>query len=102
MEYENIKEWLDTLIADVKKLKQDSVFSRQIECSYRYESAICIPCGLEIVADKMGIELEESEIKSEYGFGYRYSFKYDGWEFVCHYSERLTRFRKEDGEDVPV
>ena len=54
--------------------------------------------GLDIVADIMGLELKEKFVQDELPNQsyYRYSFVYDGVEFVTYSEERMSRFAKSD------
>ena len=76
MEYMEVKEWLDRLIAVNKEIKSLEWYSNDIRV-LMHEPIIQFYSGIEIVADVMGLELKR-ELRAE---AVRLSFKYSGTEF---------------------
>ena len=101
MEYAEIKDWLDKVVA-VEKDKRDLLdFNGEIRlCNGAGE--ITVFRGIEIIADVMGLEISEEIIDKKcivHPFFYRIT--YDGITFVQPCQERMERFagadRKSDG-----
>lgn len=92
MEYEQIKERLDKLVANMKEREDLSNFSPSIEinCSDNY---ILFTKGIEIVANEMSLELKERYLTEEQipniTHRYEYSFVYNGVEFCQLCKERI-------------
>lgn len=88
MEYADIKEWLDGLVHDLENRDKMRVFNEQIKTVYP-DDYIHMSCGIEIVAEKMGLDLTLST-RDDLEFKYKYSFMYRGFEFLQLSKERLV------------
>lgn len=97
MEYEKMKEWLDRLVANAKEALELSSFGNDVIVTTVHSRNIQIFQGIEIIADTMGIQLEEKE-RGDDEYPYKYGFQYQG---VCIFQiteERLERFARADRE----
>lgn len=98
MDYASVKEWLDILVKRFKESTKKEYLNSQIYASASFEESILIPSGFEIVADVMGLDVEERIIYSGTlkQNRYHYSFMYDGVCFTTNEKERLRRFAGRD------
>ena len=93
MEYEEIKEWLDKLVINLKEAQELEYFNEQINTCVMNRQ-VQIYKGIDIIADVMGIELNiEEDMGCVYPFSY--SFMHDGVIFFQLAEERF-------GKHVPV
>ena len=98
MEFATVKEWLDMLIKKFKESTHVEPLTKDIIADVNISTIILFYKGLDIVADIMGLELKEKFVQDELPNQsyYRYSFVYDGVEFVTYSEERMSRFAKSD------
>lgn len=95
MEYEQMKEWLDALIANAEQAMELEEFNSSIKAStspFSFSRKILIPRGIDIVADVMGIPLTEIELPADevtYSHKYKYQFLYRDVLFFTYEKERL-------------
>lgn len=82
-----IKDWLDNLIIAHTRMCDLRDFDDEIKALYP-DVGITIYTGIERIAEKTGIILEEELTRSS-EYPYRYSFRYKGTEFEQMSSERL-------------
>ena len=90
MEYAEVKEWLDKLVANIIETESLYNFNEQIRVC-RPGLTIHMFTGIDIVADVMGLELRE-DYEEDKDFPYRYSFEYKGNKFIQIEEERLESF----------
>lgn len=95
MKYEEIKEWLDLLVEDLKRSREHANFNNQIYCCRGYDTTIPI-VGIGMVADTIKLPLKEEAVKGAFGFCYRYSFEYAGVTFASFTNERLEGYAGTD------
>lgn len=95
MEYTDVKEWLDVLAERYKTSAQTSYLTPRISASVNTNSCVLIYENIEIIADIMKLELEESACDDGW-FSYR--FEYDGVGFVGYRKGRLECFERRDRE----
>ncbi|MBO5282078.1 MAG: hypothetical protein J6B43_02960 [Lachnospiraceae bacterium] len=77
MEFEEIKEWLDWHVADIKERKEHRHFDNNIRTCYPGDD-IQMSKGIELVADILGAKLEERQ-QGDYR---RLSFMYGETEVI--------------------
>lgn len=92
MEYEQVKEYLDDIVRDYKNAIRPRYLTNQIQSKVSIEKNILVRKGLEIMADIMGLEIQEKEIE-DWRLKYAYTFVYDGVKFVSYEEERMERFK---------
>lgn len=80
MEYDEIKEWLDSIIDTIERQRELVIFNSEIE-THKPDNYYFIYRGIEIIADQMGIPLEHHERDDE-KWRHKYSFIYRGIEFL--------------------
>lgn len=78
MEFEEIKEWLDWHVADIKERRAHAQLNSSI-CTCFTEGYIHMHRGIEIIADALGIKLEVKKLTDDV---LQYSFMHDGIEVV--------------------
>lgn len=88
MEFEKVKQWLDDLVDTYKRMNELSTYNEVIStCIYR-ESIQLFRC-IDIVADIMGIKLEE-KYTADREYPFEYSFEYRGCKFNQLSQSRLS------------
>lgn len=90
MEYTEIKEWLDKLVANVKEANSLCEFNEQIFTCHQTRQ-VHLFTGIDIVADVMGLELKEVG-RCDEQYRYKYFFMYKGIKFMQIEEERLASF----------
>ena len=96
MEYEKIKEWLESLILTTNARLNLVNFNSEIK-SIAIDYCVHIYKGIDIIADVMGLSLSIEQRDDNPLFPYRYSFIYKGMEFFQITDEELPQFGgKED------
>lgn len=76
MDFVNVKEWLDRLVAECRAIKASEFFSSQIKIHTEIDN-IYVDKGIDLIADMIGVELKE---KTESTFT-RKEFEYGGINF---------------------
>lgn len=79
MEYEKIKEWLDTVVEDFERTNKHAYFNDQINTCHSRD-AVHMGSGIEIVADVMGLKLCRVNDPFE-GFSHESYFTYKNVRF---------------------
>lgn len=92
MEYEVVKKWLDELVKANREANKENVLASSIRAVAAVDTSVLVLSGIDIVADVMGLELEEEPITDDSYFRYSYMFKYDGMRFVQYSRRRLTGY----------
>ena len=92
MEYEVVKQWLDELVKANREANKENVLTSSIRAVAAVDTSVLVFSGIDIVADVMGLELQEELITHDSDFRYSYTFKYDGMRFVQYSSRRLTGY----------
>lgn len=90
MEYEVVKKWLDELVKANREANRENAITSSIRAVASVDTSVLVFDGIDIVADVMGLKLEEELITCEFGFRYSYTFRYDEMRFVQYSSRRLT------------
>ena len=93
MEYAQVKEYLDDMVRDYRNAIKPRCLADCIRSSVSIDKDILVHKGLEIIADIMGLEIQEEERNVSSGLVYEYSFVYEGVKFVGYEKERMKRFR---------
>lgn len=98
MEFETVKEWLDRQIKKFKESTGTDYLTQDIYADVNTSTNILFYKGLDIVADVMGLEIKEKFVQNETPDTsyFKYSFIYEGVEFVTYPEERLSRFARTD------
>lgn len=92
MDFENIKAWLDDIVDTIEHLNSLSTIGTSIIGAASVDSYL-IHKGIDVVADVMGIPMEEKELESPSYFTKERRFCYRGIEFY-DYTGAIP-----DGED---
>lgn len=92
MEYEVVKKWLDELVKANREANKENVLTSSIRAVASVDTSVLVFGGIDIVADVMGLELEEELLTCDLGFHYSYTFRYDGMRFVQYSSRRLNQY----------
>ena len=92
MDFENIKAWLDDIVDTIEHLNNLRALGTSIIGMALVDSYL-IHDGIGVVADVMGIPLEEKELKPPSYFKKEYHFYYRGIKFY-DFTEEIP-----DGED---
>lgn len=92
MEYAQVKEYLDDMVRDYRNAIKPRCLTNRICSSVSIDKDILVHKGLEIMADIMGLEIQEKERNVSSGLIYEYSFVYEGVKFVGYEKERMERF----------
>ena len=98
MEYAEVKEYLDGIVKDYRNVIRPRCLTNHIRAVVSIDKDVLMHEGLEIVADIMGLEIEEEKRNLSSGLVYQYSFLYDGVKFVGYEKARLQRFIKAETE----
>lgn len=96
MEYAEVKEYLDGIVKDYRNVIRPRCLTNHIRAAVSIDVDVLMHEGLEIVADIMGLEIEEEKRKLSSGLVYQYSFLYEGVKFVGYEKARLKRFADQD------
>ena len=88
MEYADIKKWLDALVDNLNQRKELICFSNSIK-THKPDDSIFIE-DIFVVADIMGIELNERNVGEGDRFNWEYSFNYRGVKFMDLLCERKS------------
>lgn len=91
MEFTELEEWLDKIVAAKKELADLKVFNSQIEMG-NADSSVMLFKGIDVVADIIGVQLERRGFTEE--IKYHYSFIYEGVEFWHVSNEELGNYAK--------
>lgn len=92
MDFENIKAWLDDIVDTIEHLNGLMTLNTSIIGASQVDSYL-ISKGIGVVADVMGIPLEEEELENTLYFTKKLCFCYRGIEFY-DYTGKIP-----DGED---
>ena len=92
MDFENIKAWLDDIVDTIEHLNSLRTLGTSIIGEASVDSYL-IHKGIDVVADVMGIPVEEKELKNPSYFKKEYHFYYRGIKFY-DFTKEIT-----DGED---
>lgn len=92
MEYEVVKKWLDELAEANRAANKENVLASNIRAVASVDTSVLIFEGIDIVANVMGLELQEEILNNDMKVWFSYEFKYDGMRFVQYSSRRLTGY----------
>lgn len=92
MDFENIKAWLDDIVDTIERLNGLMTLNTSIIGASHVDSYL-ISKGIDVVADVMGIPVEEKELENPSYFTKERRFCYRGIEFY-DYTVEIP-----DGED---
>lgn len=92
MEYEVVKKWLDELVKANREANKENVLTSSIRAVAAVDTSVLVFSGIDIVADAMGLELQEEILNNDMKVWFSYEFKYDGMRFVQYSSRRLTGY----------
>lgn len=93
MEYAQVKEYLDDIVRDYRNVIKPRCLTNHIRSAVSIDKDILVHEGLEIIADIMGLEIQEEKRNVRSRLVYEYSFVYDGVKFVAYKKERMERFK---------
>lgn len=93
MEYVEVKEYLDGIVKDYRNVIRPRCLTNHIRAAVSIDKDILVHEGLEIIADIMGLEIQEEKRNVRNRLVYEYSFVYDGVKFVTYEKERMERFK---------
>jgi len=91
MNFEDLKEWMNLQVSLFKSAGAARCFNDQIVACCPYGRGIHIYCGLDIIADVLGLELKEKKT-GDPQFEYEYTVFYDGVRFYQIEEERLEGY----------
>ena len=90
MEYENMKKWLDNIVRIQREASTKYEFNNRIKASLNALDVLVYQ-DIDVIADKMGLPLNEKYDESDEIIPYTYSFVYEGVTFVSYSTERLGK-----------
>ena len=92
MEYEVVKKWLDELVKANRAANKENVLTSSIRVVAAVDTSVLVFSGIDIVADVMGLKLEEEILNNDMRVWFSYTFKYDGMRFVQYSGTRLPGY----------
>ena len=92
MEYEVVKKWLDELVKANRAANKENVLTSSIRAVAAVDTSVLVFEGIDIVADVMGLKLEEEILNNDMRVWFSYTFKYDGMRFVQFNETRLPGY----------
>lgn len=95
MEYEVVKKWLDELVKANREANKENVLTSSIRAVAAVDTSVLVFEGIDIVADVMGLELQEEILNNDMKVWFSYTFKYDGMRFVQYSGTRLPGYGNE-------